>query len=114
MTEPDETREILEAVTNTVEAIADRLDLIHAHVENLIERMHDLETWLFRTNPGYRRHVQTTPTTHGALPNDQTIDGGDRVLRRDPLVGCTCGWGGQHDPDNPRCARNADPNPADL
>lgn len=22
---------------------------------------------------------------------------------------CTCGWGGTHDPDNPKCARNKKP-----
>lgn len=56
-----------------------QLELQHAHIENLIERLLDLETWMARHNPGYNRHINSD---------------------------CTCGYGGQHEPANPRCLRN--------
>jgi hypothetical protein len=73
----------LEAIVEVQQASMELLtmhgDLEHAHVENLIERMHDLETWLERHNIDYRNHLYRN---------------------------CTCGWGGQHDPDNQRCDMN--------
>jgi len=70
---------IVEVQQASMELLTARGDLEHAHVENLIERMSDLETWLARHNIDYHNHVNAD---------------------------CTCGWGGQHDPDNQRCAMN--------
>jgi hypothetical protein len=65
----DALNKTVNGLVNSVDIQSRLLELATAHIENLIERVAELEN----------------PT---------------------PEIPCTCGWGGTHDPDNPRCDRN--------
>ena len=47
------------------------------------------------------RNTPELPATEAAKPKT------DQLHCPTCTCGCTCGWGGQHDPDNPRCDLNA-------
>lgn len=98
--------ELVEA-KHSVRVAQESEDAVALNCKNWIEDYGDLELQLAEAN---RKLEAIRKVRAGMSGGSFTVGLLDSIL--DPIgpvsfaLPCTCGWGGQHDPDNPRCDRN--------
>ena len=99
------------AAQPTRPAAGDALDDLRESIEQEMELGGDASTLVPAVTEWLKRWPTATLSAQPvAYPGDSAIDvPGGQFIPAQPVAGdvdCNCGWGGMHDPDNPRCAAN--------
>lgn len=98
-----ELRGVLEAEHAQVEMLSARVAVMHAHVENLIERVYELEGGDGGELSFIERIVAAQIARRDAKLKEDFTRLETDLNRTVHEAKCNCGWGGVHDPNNKGC-----------